>query len=69
MRRWEQDIQDWLETTATQAGRKAEDLVVFRKKIWEAMSYKGSADWLIDCLKKCNISHPEKVNKHKKIQI
>ena len=25
MRRWEQDIQDWLETTTTQAGRMAED--------------------------------------------
>ena len=43
MRRWEQDIQDWLETT-TQAGRMAEDRVVFRKKIREARSYKGSAD-------------------------
>ena len=43
MRRWEQDIQDWLETT-TQAGRMAEDPVVFRKKIREATSYKGSAD-------------------------
>ena len=43
MRRWEQDIQDWLETT-TQAGRMAEDRVVFRKKIQEATSYKGSAD-------------------------
>ena len=44
MRRWEQDIQDWLETTTTQTGRMAEDLVVFRKKIREATSYKGSAD-------------------------
>ena len=44
MRRWEQDIQDWLETTTTQAGRMAEDLVVFRKKIRESTSYKGSAD-------------------------
>ena len=44
MRRWEQDIQDWLETTKTQAGRMAEDYVVFRKKIREATSYKGSAD-------------------------
>ena len=43
MRRWEQDIQDWLETT-TQAGRMAEDRVLFRKKIREATSYKGSAD-------------------------
>ena len=45
MRRWEQDIQDWLETTTrTQAGRMAEDRVLFRKKIREATSYKGSAD-------------------------
>ena len=43
-RRWEQDIHDWLETTKTQAGRMAEDRVVFRKKIREATSYKGSAD-------------------------
>ena len=43
MRRWEQDIHDWLETT-TQAGRMAEDRVVFRNKIQEATSYKGSAD-------------------------
>ena len=33
IRRWEQDIQDWLETTTTQEGRMAEDRVVFRKKI------------------------------------
>ena len=31
MRLWEQDIQGWLETTA-QAGRMAEDRVVFRKE-------------------------------------
>ena len=43
MRRWEQDIQGWLETTI-QAGRMAEDSVVFRKKIREATPYKGSAD-------------------------
>ena len=43
MRRLEQDIQDWLETATTQAGRMAEDCVVFRKKIREATSYKGSA--------------------------
>ena len=42
-RRWEQDIQDWLETTTTQAGTMAEDGVVFRKKIREATAYKGSA--------------------------
>ena len=48
MRLWEQDIQDWLETTTTQAGRMAEDRVVFRKKIREVTSNKGSADWLID---------------------
>ena len=44
MRLWEQDIQDWLETTTTQAGRMAEDRVVFRKKIREVTSNKGSAD-------------------------
>ena len=43
MRRLEQYIQDWLETT-TQVGRMAEDRVAFRKKIREATSYKGSAD-------------------------
>ena len=44
MRQWEHDIQDWLETTTTQAGRMAEHRVVFRKKIREATPYKGSAD-------------------------
>ena len=43
MRRWEQDIQDLLKKT-TQAGKMAEDRVVFRKKTREATSYKGSAD-------------------------
>ena len=42
MRRQEQENQDWLETT--QAGRMAEDRVLFRKKIREATPYKGSAD-------------------------
>lgn len=37
-RRWEQDIQDWLETTTTEAGRIAEDRVLFRKKVQEATS-------------------------------
>ena len=33
IRRWEQDIQDWLETTTTtQAGRMAEDRELFRRK-------------------------------------
>ena len=41
MRRWEQDIQDWLETPTTQAGRMAEDCELFRKKIQKATSYKG----------------------------
>ena len=44
MRLWEQYIQDWLETTTTKAGRMGEDRVVFREKIREATSYKGSAD-------------------------
>ena len=44
MRRWEQDIQEWLEMTITQAGRLATNRVMFRKKVWEATSWKGSAD-------------------------
>ena len=44
MRRWEQDIQDWLETTA-QAGRMAEDRVVFRKK---SEKQRPTRDQLID---------------------
>ena len=32
MRRWEQDIQDWLETTKTQAERMAEDRLCFERK-------------------------------------
>ena len=38
-RRWEQDIEDWLGTT-TQAGRLADDRVLFRSKVREATSYK-----------------------------
>ena len=29
-RRWQQDINDWMDTTATQAGRLAEDRILFR---------------------------------------
>ena len=39
-RRWEQDIEDWLGTTTTQAGRLADDRVLFRSKVREATSYK-----------------------------
>ena len=37
-RRWEQDINDWMDMTTTQAGRLAEDRILFRQKIQEAMS-------------------------------
>ena len=40
-RRWEQDIQEWLGTTTTQAGRLAEDRSLFRRKVREATSCKG----------------------------
>jgi hypothetical protein len=43
-RRWGQDIQDWLEMTTTEAGRLARDRSMFRQKVREATSYKGSAD-------------------------
>ena len=43
-RRWEQDIQEWLRMTTTQASRLAEDRLMFRKKVREATSFKGSAD-------------------------
>ena len=31
-RRWEQDINDWMDMTTTQAGRLAEDRILFRQK-------------------------------------
>jgi len=40
-RRWEQDIQEWLGTTTTQAGRLAEDREMFRRKVREATSVNG----------------------------
>ena len=43
-RRWEQDIQEWLDMTIIEAGRLATDRLKFRKKIREATSWKGSAD-------------------------
>ena len=43
-RRWEQDIQEWLDMTITEAGRLTTDRLKFRKKIREATSWKGSAD-------------------------
>ena len=44
-RRWEQDIQEWLDMTITEAGRLATDRLKFRKKIREPTSWKGSADY------------------------
>ena len=35
-RRWEQDINDWMDMTTTQAGRLAEDRILFRQKVQEA---------------------------------
>ena len=40
-RRWEQDIEDWLGTTTTQAGRLTSDRVLFRRKVQEATSQSG----------------------------
>ena len=37
-RRWEQDINDWMDMTTTQAGRLAEDCILFRQKDQEATS-------------------------------
>ena len=37
-RRWEQDINDWMDMTATQARRLAEDRTLFRQKVQEATS-------------------------------
>ena len=38
-RRWEQDINDWMDVTTTQAGRLAElDRILFRQKVQEATS-------------------------------
>ena len=42
-RRWEQDIQDWLGTTTTEAGRIAEDRELFHRKVQEATSYSGTS--------------------------
>ena len=35
---WEQDINDWMDMTTTQAGRLAEDRILFRQKVQEATS-------------------------------
>ena len=35
-RRWEQDINDWMDMTTTQTGRLAEDRILFRQKVQEA---------------------------------
>ena len=32
-RRWEQDINDWMDMTTTQAGRLAEDRILFPQKV------------------------------------
>ena len=37
-RRWEQDINEWMDMTTTQAGRLAEDRILFRQKVQEATS-------------------------------
>ena len=37
-RRWEQDINDWGDMTTTQAGRLAQDRILFRQKVQEATS-------------------------------
>ena len=37
-RRWEQDINGWMDMTTTQAGRLAEDRMLFRQKVQEATS-------------------------------
>ena len=37
-RRWEQDINDRMDMTTTQAGRPAEDRILFREKVQEATS-------------------------------
>ena len=37
-RRCEQDINDWMDMTTTQAGRLAEDRILFRQKVQEATS-------------------------------
>ena len=37
-RRWEHDINDWMNMTTTQAGRLAEDRILFRQKVQEATS-------------------------------
>ena len=38
IRRWEQDINDWMDMTTTQAGRLAEDCILFNQKVQEATS-------------------------------
>ena len=43
-RRWEQDINDWMYMTTTQAGRLAEDRILFRQKVQEATSCQEKAD-------------------------
>ena len=40
-RRWEQDIEEWLGTTTTQAGRLAGDREKYRRKVQEATSNSG----------------------------
>ena len=37
-RNWKQDINDWMDMTTTQAGRLAEDRILFRQKVQEATS-------------------------------
>ena len=50
-RRWEQDINDWMDMTTTQAGRLAEDRILFRQKVQEAttrqeISWSREREWV-----------------------
>ena len=37
-RRWQQDIQEWLNNGVTECGRWAQDRDFFRRTVWEATS-------------------------------
>ena len=37
-RRWEQDVEDWLEMTTTKAGRLSKERMLYRRKVQEATS-------------------------------
>ncbi|GFO42041.1 hypothetical protein PoB_006854600 [Plakobranchus ocellatus] len=40
-RRWENDIEEWLETSTSQAGRLTSDRETFRRRVQEATSRNG----------------------------